>query len=290
MAIEVNTIYNMDALDFLKSLPSESVQAAITSPPYYNLRDYDRDDQLGNESTLNDYIDRLVSIFRELRRVLKNNGIFWLNIGDSYSQGSGDMPRKNVMLIPHRLFIACQDDGWIIRQDVVWHKPNAMPDSAKDRPSRSHEYIAMMVKAPKYYYDADAVKVPSKMLPSKKDRGKLEVLENTKPHVAVKMNRIARDIEAKPYRNRRSVWSITTTNSKTLHAAPFPVKLVEVCVLASTKPGDTVLDMFMGSGTTGLVSRRLGRNYIGSDVNDEYIDMAYNRINSDPLSHQQTLL
>ena len=121
----------MDAVDFLKSLPDNYVQTAITSPPYYNLRDYDIDGQIGNEGSLQAYIDSLVGVFHELRRVLKPDGIFWLNIGDSYSKGTDGIPRKSIMMVPHRLFIACQDDGWIIRQDVVWHKPNAMPDSAK---------------------------------------------------------------------------------------------------------------------------------------------------------------
>ena len=244
----------------LGRLPSESVQCVVTSPPYWGLRDYGISGQIGLEPTLAGFIQALTNVFAEVKRVLKRDGILWLNIGDGYTSGNRgwrapdkknpnramnvrpDNPPglkdKDLLGIPWRLALALQESGWFLRSDIVWHKPNVMPESVKDRPTRAHEYLFMLTKAEHYRYDHEAVKEPAE------DGGT---------------------------RNRRTVWHVNTSNSGSSHIAAFPQALVEPCILASTKPGEFVLDPFFGSGTVGLVAQRLGRKFAGIELNPAYV-------------------
>lgn len=244
----------------LGRLPSNSVQCVVTSPPYWGLRDYGIDGQIGLEPTLAGFIQALTNVFAEVKRVLKPDGIMWLNIGDGYTSGNRgwrapdkknpnramnvrpDNPPglkdKDLLGIPWRLAFALQDNGWFLRSDIVWHKPNVMPESVKDRPTRAHEYLFMLTKSEHYRYEREAVKERAE------DGGT---------------------------RNRRTVWNINTCNSGSSHIASFPQALVEPCLLASTQPDDFVLDPFFGSGTVGLVAQRLGRRYVGIELNPDYI-------------------
>lgn len=264
-----STIYEGDALTVLQRLPDECVQCIVTSPPYWGLRDYAYPDQIGLEQTLPQYINKLRAVFAEARRVLRRDGLFWLNIGDGYTSGNRgwrapdkknparamavrpDTPEglkpKDLLGIPWRLAFALQDDGWFLRADLVWHKPNAMPESVKDRPTRAHEYLFMFSKDERYFYDRSAV------------------LEGNG-------------------RNCRSVWNINTLPFPGAHFATFPPKLIEPCIKASTKPGDYVLDPFFGSGTAGLVAHQLRRRYIGIELHGEYVTLAAERLTADQRS------
>jgi len=255
-----STVLEGDVCLALARLPSESVQCVVTSPPYWGLRDYGIEGQIGLEPTLAGFIQALTAVFADVKRVLKPDGILWLNIGDGYTSGNRgwrapdkknpnramnvrpDNPPglkdKDLLGIPWRLALALQDNGWFLRSDIVWHKPNAMPESVKDRPTRAHEYLFMLTKGEQYAYDHEAVKERAE------DGSK---------------------------RNRRTVWSINTSNSGSSHIASFPEALVEPCILAATKPDDFVLDPFFGSGTVGLVARRLGRRYVGIELNPDYV-------------------
>jgi site-specific DNA-methyltransferase (adenine-specific) len=256
-------LFQGDALQVLQLLPTQSVQCAVTSPPYWGLRDYYVPEQIGLEATLPQFINRLLGVFAEMRRVLRDDGVFWLNIGDGYTSGNRgwrapdrknparamsirpDTPEglkpKDLMGIPWRLALALQDDGWYLRADVVWNKPNAMPESVKDRPTRAHEYMFMFTKNERYFYDAKAV---------------------------VEING----------RNLRSVWNVHTQAFAGAHFATFPPKLIEPCVRAATRPGDFVLDPFFGSGTVGLVAEELDRRYVGIELSPEYAALAANRL------------
>ena len=260
---DTSTIFEGDALAVLCKLPSQSVQCIVTSPPYWGLRDYRIPCQIGLESTLLEFLGSLRVIFAESRRVLRNDGVFWLNIGDGYTRGNRgwrapdkknraramsvrpDTPEglkpKDLLGIPWRLAFALQDDGWYMRADIIWNKPNAMPESVKDRPTRSHEYLFMFTKSDQYRYDRSAIVDPNG-------------------------------------RNKRSVWDINTVAYAGSHFAAFPPKLVEPCIKSSTRPGDFVLDPFFGSGTTGLVANALGRRYVGIELNPEYIALAKERL------------
>jgi site-specific DNA-methyltransferase (adenine-specific) len=259
-----STIIEGDSIYALQRLPSKSVQCVVTSPPYWGLRDYNIPGQIGLENNLQQYINRLVSVFAEVKRVLSDDGTFWLNIGDGFTSGNRgyrapdkknparamtirpDTPEglkpKDLIGIPWRLAFALQADGWYLRTDIIWHKPNAMPESVKDRPTRCHEFVFLFSKSEQYYYDRKAI---------------LE--ENG--------------------RNNRTVWSINTVPFLEAHFATFPPKLIEPCILASTKPGDYVLDPFFGSGTVGVVCQDHGRNYIGIELHPEYVKIAVNRLN-----------
>lgn len=252
-----------DAILALQKLPSESIQCIVTSPPYWGLRDYGIDGQIGLEESLQQYINKLIAVFAEARRVLKNDGVLWLNIGDGYTSGNRgyrapdkknparamsvrpDTPEglkaKDLLGIPWRLALALQADGWYLRDDIIWNKPNAMPESVKDRPARSHEYIFMLTKRERYYYDSAAVK------------------ENG--------------------RNRRTVWSVNTIPFPEAHFATFPPALIVPCILSSSHPDDFVLDPFFGSGTVGVVCQELNRQFVGIELNDEYVEIARNRLN-----------
>jgi site-specific DNA-methyltransferase (cytosine-N4-specific) len=258
-----SVIYQGDALTVLRTLPSACVQAVVTSPPYWGLRDYNIPNQIGLEQTLPEFVRRLRCIFSEVRRVLRDDGVLWLNIGDGYTSGNRgwrapdkknrarameirpDTPEglkpKDLMGIPWRLAFALQEDGWYLRADIIWHKPNAMPESVKDRPTRAHEYLFMFSKSEKYFYDRQAI------------------LESNG-------------------RNKRSVWNINTQAYAGAHFATFPSKLVEPCIKSSTRPGDFVLDPFFGSGTAGLAAIELARKYVGIELHPEYIDLAKRRL------------
>ena len=252
-----------EVTETLPRLPDSSVQCVITSPPYWGLRDYGIDGQIGLEPTLTDYVSKLTALFAEVRRILKPDGTLWLNVGDGYTSGNrgwrapdkknpnramsvrpdnpAGLKDKDLLGVPWRLAFALQADGWFLRSDIIWHKPNAMPESVKDRPTHAHEYIFLFTKEEQYSYYADAV---------------LEVSEDGRA------------------RNRRTVWSINTAPTNGSHIASFPDDLVEPCVLAGTKPGDFVLDPFFGCGTVGLVCRRLNRRFIGIELNPAYVDQA----------------
>jgi DNA modification methylase len=268
--LDDSLIIEGDALHALRIIPANSVQCVITSPPYWGLRDYGIDGQIGLEPTLPQFLNHLIAIFNEVKRVLKDDGILWLNIGDGYTSGNRgyrandkknparamsirpdtpeDLKPKDLHGIPWRLAFALQKDGWYLRSDIVWNKPNAMPESVRDRPTRSHEYLFMFTKSERYYYDYLASK---------------EVGKNGE------------------YRNRRTVWNINTEVFHDAHFATFPRKLIEPCLLTSTKPGDVILDPFFGSGTVGCVSQNYGRTCIGIELNPEYVAMSAKRLNLD---------
>jgi site-specific DNA-methyltransferase (cytosine-N4-specific) len=263
LEISDSVLLQGDVRQVLPRLPDSCVQCVMTSPPYWGLRDYGIAGQIGLESTLAGFINTLTGVFAEVRRVLKPDGILWLNIGDGYTSGNRgwrapdkknrnramsvrpdnppDLKDKDLLGVPWRLAFALQADGWFLRSDIIWHKPNAMPESVKDRPTRSHEYLFMLTREEKYAYHPDAVKEPTQ------DGGN---------------------------RNRRTVWNINTSPSGGAHIASFPEELVEPCILSSSKSGDFVLDPFCGSGTVGLVCRRLERQFIGIELNPDYVSEA----------------
>ena len=297
----INTILHGDVLDKLKELDDCSVQCVVTSPPYWGLRDYGTDKQLGLEETPELYVENMVKVFREIKRVLKKDGTVWLNLGDSYSSGSGGyddkymhnstsgtpsegvrksvsaskpfgLPTKNLVGIPWRVAFALQSDGWYLRQDIIWHKPNPMPEPVTDRCTKSHEYIFLLTKSAKYFYDNDAVREPV----AESSIGRLnqnidQQVGTTRANGGKKSNgnlKAVGDIEKG--RNKRSVWTITTKPYKEAHFAVFPPKIPELCIKAGSKEGDIVLDPFFGSGTTGEVAERFGRDYIGIELNEGY--------------------
>jgi DNA modification methylase len=271
-----------DVRESLRGLPDGSVRTVVTSPPYWGLRDYGHDGQIGLEQTPEEYVREMVGVFREVRRVLADDGTLWLNLGDSYGSG------KQLVGIPWRVAFALQADGWLLRQDIIWHKPNPMPESVTDRCTKAHEYVFLLTKQPRYYYDADAVSEPISVanrlhydkyaaLPSR-GQTKQYADRNDAGNSGTQCG------FSKPgltHRNRRSVWTVTTKPFKGAHFAVMPEALVEPCVLAGSAAGDTVLDPFSGSGTVGVVALRHGRNYIGCELNPEYADLSRKRICDD---------
>jgi len=259
-----------DAERTLNFVPEGSVACCITSPPYWGLRDYGISRQIGAEPSVEVYVERLVGVLRGVKRVLRDNGTLWLNLGDSYTSGNRrwrDSDKKNparamryrpptpeglkpkdLVGVPWRLAFALQEDGWYLRSDVVWYKPNCQPESVRDRPTRAHEYIFLLAKSQDYYYDREAVRE----------------LGN-----------------GRGYRNRRTVWAINTEAFPGAHFATFPPGLVEPCVKAGSAPGDIVLDPFFGSGTVGFVCKHTGRRCIGIELNPEYAEIARARLGGD---------
>jgi len=319
-----------DCLRSLRAMPAESVQTCITSPPYWGLRDYGDPGQLGLEPTPEQYVANMVEVFAEVRRVLRDDGTCWLNLGDSYNgsggvggpgkshtnQGSVERPDnragwsglkpKDLVGIPWRVAFALQADGWYLRSDIIWAKPNPMPESVTDRPTKAHEYLFLLSKSPRYFYDADAIaeslapasvsrlsqdvesqagsdRVPGKTNGAMKAVGprfggnKYGAGESEQSRT--KSGEVWDNTTGK--RNKRTVWTVTTQPFKGAHFATFPPKLIEPCVLAGSKPGDTVLDPFSGSGTTGMVALRHDRSYIGLELSSEYAAMSRNRIRDD---------
>lgn len=288
----VNRVYQVDAMTLLRAIPDNSVDCCVTSPPYFGLRDYGVAGQIGLEATPAEYVQTLVTLFREVRRVLKDSGSFWLNLGDSYT-GSGKGPSthlqtsnpasqierltsvdglasKNLLLMPHRVAIALQDDGWICRQDNVWAKPNPMPESVTDRTTRAHEYVFQFAKSGKYYYDAEAIREVG--------AGRLDLGKMNSPARLNEGGLWAHDFKEADGRNKRSVWTIPPAQFREAHFATFPLKIPEICIKAGCPPGGLVLDPFMGSGTTADVARRLGRDYIGSELSFEYMQIINKRL------------
>lgn len=301
-------IYQGNVFDKLQEIDTESVQCVVTSPPYWGLRNYQMDDQLGLEDTPEAFIDNMVKVFSEIKRVLKNDGTVWLNLGDSYNSQTGSgfntnknegqnhritelqktpdslvkkisLKPKNLVGIPWRVALALQADGWYLRQDIIWHKPNPMPESVTDRCTKSHEYIFLLSKSAKYFYDADAIREPAQDWGTR-DRSQLRggTQDELLKHRGLKDANFA-----EIGKNRRSVWTINTQSYKEAHFAVFPPKLPELCIKAGSSEGDVVLDPFFGSGTTGWVAQRLGRKWIGIELNPEYIEIAKQRFNQQEL-------
>jgi DNA modification methylase len=328
-----------DCLTSLRSLEAQSVQTCVTSPPYFGLRDYGHPGQIGLEATPDAYVAKMVEVFREVRRVLRDDGTLWLNLGDSYASigrsarkespgvgakqeikaldrkvkwGSGrgtnfhwslpafgtQIKQKDLIGIPWRVAFALQADGWYLRQDIIWAKPNPMPESVRDRCTKAHEYIFMLSKSARYYYDADAIAEPVSESYAKDNRPngvlRQRLYDNSKyikSGMMEKMKGTPDDYEARALtRNKRSVWTVTTKPFKGAHFATFPPDLIEPCILAGCPPGGAVLDPFGGAGTTGMVARRHGRNAILCELNPEYAAMAEARIAADAKKTLESLL
>lgn len=275
----LNQVHCIDALELLQQLPDESINCIVTSPPYYGLRDYGVDGQIGLEQTPAAYVARLAAVFREARRVLRADGTCWINLGDSFSS-SITLPEKSLIGIPWRVAFALQDDGWILRQDNIWAKPAPMPEPVRDRTTRAHEYVFHFAKSPRYWYDADAV---SEKASGGSGGDFIAAHETVQPeHGGVsRTGRWARNGNGRATvntRNKRSVWTIGPEPFAGEHYAAYPSRLPEICIMAGCPPGGVVYDPFMGSGTTALVARRLGRHFIGSDLSPEYVAMARKRL------------
>jgi len=303
----MNEILHGDVIEKLKELETGTVQCVVTSPPYWGLRNYQVEKQLGLEKTPEEYVEKMVEVFRQIKRVLKHDGTVWLNLGDSYAGGgrnSGNslentsdkqktqihsmsvgkaivpqgLKPKDLVGIPWRVAFALQADGWYLRQDIIWHKPNPMPESVTDRCTKSHEFIFLLTKSAKYKFN--------------------QLLEDLKPSTFKDKRLFTKDFTEqrrdrnypgnaqqgsgmlKPTNgqaNKRSVWTVATKPYKEAHFAVFPPKIPELCIKAGSKEGDTVLDPFFGSGTTGWVAQRLGRQWIGIELNEEYIKIANKR-------------
>lgn len=262
-----------DVTEQLQHLDAGSVQTCITSPPYWGLRDYGNDGQLGLESTPDEYVANMVAVFAEVWKVLADDGTLWLNLGDSYASG------KQLVGIPWRVAFALQSAGWYLRQDIIWHKPNPMPESVTDRCTKAHEYLFLLTKSARYYFDYEAIKETAASKPhaagnrADKSGGHLRKDFGT--------DRMQKVWAADGLRNRRSVWTITTKPFKGAHFAVMPEALCEPCTLAGSKPDDLVLDPFAGSGTVGVVALRHGRNFVGIELNPDYAEIARQRIEND---------
>ncbi len=276
----VNSILHGDAANVLAELLSCSVNCIVTSPPYYLQRDYSTPVQIGNEKTPEEYIGNLLTVFAECHRILKEDGTLWLNLGDKYQEG-------DLLGLPWQVALALKNQGWILRSDIIWHKPNAMPSSVKNRPTTDHEYIFLFTKSSEYYYDADAIREPhvtftadSKMKGGRNHFGKVNgTPEAGKNAGNANLHNGRWDQAFHPMgRNRRTVWNIPLSKFREAHFAVFPEKLVELCVLAGSPEGGIVLDPFIGSGTTAVVAQRLGRKYVGIDSNPKYCEMAQERL------------
>lgn len=257
-----------DSRQLLSGIPDQAIQMCVTSPPYWGLRDYGIAGQIGAEHTIDAYIDNLTAIFREVRRTLRDDGTLWLNLGDSYTSGGrtwrdadaknlgrameyraptpAGLKPKDLIGVPWRVAFALQADGWYLRTDIIWHKPNSQPESVKDRPARAHEYVFLLSRSERYFHDAEAMKEPT--------------------------------ADGRGLRGRRTVWSINTEPYAGAHFAVFPPQLARLCILGGSRAGDVVLDPFLGSGTTGQVAAETGRGFIGIELNAEYAALARARI------------
>lgn len=308
-----------DCLSRLREIPDGSARCCVTSPPYWGLRDYGVEGQLGLEQSPYEYVANIVAVFREVRRVLADDGTLWLNLGDSYigktggrssgkharalhgehqtsSRASGGkiegLKPKDLVGIPWMTAFALRGDGWYLRSDIIWHKPNVMPESVKDRPTKGHEYIFLFSKDADYYYNADAIREPHTMKPQRRlspIEGRPKYGQRQAHTEAGYRTRKEIGVDGNPKgRNKRTVWSIGTKPFKGAHFAVFPPALVEPCVLAGSQPGDIVLDPFTGSGTTGMVAREHGRRFLGVELNPDYAAMAWKRISNSVPSPQLT--
>lgn len=311
--MELNKIYQGGCIDVLKIFPDNCIDCCVTSPPYFGLRDYGHAGQIGLEETPEIYVNKMVEVFTEVKRVLKNTGTLWLNLGDSYSLGKTGrtilegLKPKDLIGIPWLVAFALRSSGWCLRQDIIWHKPNPMPESVTDRCTKSHEYIFLLSKSPKYFYDADAIKTDIKDATIKRlrqsnlnnqqgsDRVPGKTNGNMKPVIKGYEHRGEGDKKLTGHSgnysangeligdgkaNKKSVWTVTTKPFKEAHFATFPEGLIVDCIKAGAPEDGVILDPFMGAGTTGLVARKLNRNYIGIEINSDYIKIAENRINA----------
>jgi len=343
-------IFLGDCREVLQSLPAESVQTCVTSPPYWGLRNYGTatwggghegcdhvertnkhggtsnrpgleaqtykyrdtcgkcgarriDAQLGLEPTPEEYVANMVEVFREVRRILRDDGTLWLNLGDSYAASNpcdrrnivgngspdekmqrksrlvGGLKNKDLVGIPWRVAFALQADGWWLRQDIIWHKPNPMPESVTDRCTKAHEYIFLLSKSAKYFWDAEAIAEPAAY--AGQDRG-----GSTNRYA---QNAAGMDNRQYARRNKRSVWTVNPQPFPGAHFATFPPKLIEPCIKAGAKPGDTVLDPFTGAGTTAVVAQSLGCHFVGAELNDEYIDLAAKRLGQEVFAFEEAI-
>lgn len=298
--------------EVLRTLDTDSCQCCVTSPPYWGLRDYGADRQIGFEETFDEWLQNTIAVFREMKRVLKPDGTLWVNMGDSYGRqrGSGflgnrklpassrnikiknHLRQKNLMGQPWRLAFALQDDGWILRRDYIWHKPNCCPESCKDRGTTAHEYVFQFALLPRYYFDQEAVKEPVSGNAHARGRGVNPKAKANGPNSRLTVDRVPNSRKPNPSRhnsrpkqnssfsaatkdlvetrNMRSVWTIANQAYRGAHFATFPTALAERCIRAGSRVGDTIIDPFAGSGTTGEASKRLNRKAILIDVNPDY--------------------
>jgi DNA modification methylase len=309
------TILQGDVRDRLRELPDESVHCVVTSPPYWGLRDYGVEGQIGMEATPQEFVRALVEVFQEVRRVLMWDGTLWLNIGDTYSSGGHGgggsfmkmrgsseaagawahrekkkgwrapppgLKDKELVGTPWRLAFALQADGWYLRQDIIWSKPNPMPESVRDRCTKAHEYLFLLTRKNDYRIDMSVLREPvAASTVSRLSQRSLGTQQGS-DRVPGKTNGRMKAVGGKETRNRRSVWVVPTAGVKEAHFATFPPKLIEPCILAGCPPGGTVLDPFFGAGTTGLVARQHGRHCIGIELNPEYVEIAKRRLGTIP--------
>lgn len=275
-----------DALDCLKQLPDRLVDTIITSPPYYRQRDYGDARQIGQEASSEAYVTALLKVFEECQRVLKSTGCCWLVLGDKYLSGQ-------LQGLPWRIVLGMQQQGWLLRSDIIWHKPNAMPSAVKNRPTRDHDYVFLLSRERNYYYDADAIREPHVTFSAESrmrgGRGHFfrrgSTPETGKNGGDINLHNGRWDQAFHPQgRNKRTVWNVPLSKSRDLHFAVFPEPLVETMIAAGTPPGGLVLDPFLGSGTTAVVAQRLGRRYLGIDCVEEYCQIARQRLASRSVS------
>jgi DNA modification methylase len=268
------SVLHGDCLEQLRRLPSESVNCVVTSPPYFNQRDYAANGQIGIESTFDEYKENLVAVFREVRRVLRSGGTLWLNLGDKYEN-------NQLLMTPAKIAIALQENGWILRADIIWHKPNPMPESIKNRPTRSYEHLYLLTKTTKYFYDLMAI--AEKAIYAEQHANKTTSWGTNRKHPnKANVEKYAftgnnhTTLEG-GMRNKRDVWTIQTQPTDFPHAAPFPEKLIEPCILAGCPKDGAVLDPFAGSGTTGAVALKLGRRAVLIELNADYVEIIKKR-------------
>ena len=295
----LNRTHVGDCRELLKEMAADGVrvQTCVTSPPYFGLRDYGVEGQMGLEPTPTEYVEQMVAVFRAVREVLADDGTVWLNLGDSYWTAKGascgvddkqparrgwarpqDRPApaglkgKDLIGIPWRVAFALQADGWYLRSDIIWHKPNPIPESVTDRPTKAHEYLFLLAKSERYYYDADSIKEAAT------DTGRLNGIHGRDERAEARppgssARTLARIDYSSRGRNKRTVWTIPTAPFSGAHFATFPRALIEPCILAGSRPCDVVLDPFMGSGTTAQVATDLGRNFVGCELNPKYVEL-----------------
>jgi site-specific DNA-methyltransferase (cytosine-N4-specific) len=337
MLPQLNTCHFGAALKVLREFPDGIAQTCVTSPPYFGLRSYlpaghpDKDFEIGQEKTPGEYVETMVEIFREVKRLLKDDGTLWLNLGDSYNAagrvGNGtrigykqetnracaagvdqnrratdlNLKPKDLLMMPARVALALQADDWYLRSDIVWNKPNPMPESVTDRPTRSHEFIFLLSKSERYYYDAAAIREPASATTphdsteSRKARAQEGLKSNptserngirpdkqrghSRKHAGFndRWDGMTREDQQEMGRNKRDVWTVATVPYAGSHYATFPPELIKPCILAGSKPGDVVLDPFLGSGTTGEVAQALGRNWLGCDLDNRNLKLQAER-------------
>lgn len=302
----MNKVWFGDCRDTMRDLIAQGVkvQMCVTSPPYFGLRDYGHDGQIGLESTPEEFVANMVEVFGLVRELLADDGVLWLNLGDSYNadgrtghgtrqgfkQGTNrasaekadncrpsvaDLKPKDLVGIPWRVAFALQADGFYLRQDIIWHKPNPMPESVKDRCTKAHEYLFLLSKRERYYFDAEAISEPcsddmQRRAAAGHTRGANGKVDASRCDADTMRGEHAKAIDVSKGRNKRSVWTVPTAPYSGAHFATFPPALIEPCILAGSRPGDVVLDPFFGSGTTGQVAQALGRQWIGCELNPDY--------------------